>query len=65
MQNPAALVAQGFAQMAEPAVLLVHENERVRICHNVPIINSVRGSSFVHFDSLNGSAPSPTVIDGS
>jgi hypothetical protein len=50
--------------MAEPAILRVHENQRVRICHNIPIIDSVRGSSFVHLDSLNESASSPTVIDG-
>jgi hypothetical protein len=65
MQHPTPLVAERFAQMAEPAVLLVDENQRIRICHNIPIIDSVRRSSFVHLYSLNGSAFPPVVIGGS
>jgi hypothetical protein len=39
MQHPTTLVAQRFAQVPEPPILLVDENQRVRICHVVPIVS--------------------------
>jgi hypothetical protein len=51
--------------MAEPPVVLVHEDQGVRICHNIPIIDSVRGSGVVHLESLLGSAFPPAVLGGS
>ena len=53
MQDPAALMAHRFAQMAEPPVVLVHDNQRVRIWHNRPIVDSVRRFKFVHYLSLS------------
>src|SRR5579862_9578207 len=48
MQDTTSLVAQIFAQMAEPAVCLVHEDQSVRICHNPGLTGFICGSCFVH-----------------
>ena len=61
MQDTPAFVAQILAQMAEPAVRLVNQDQRIRICHNVGLIGTICGYSLRPYGGLDTRASSPTV----
>jgi hypothetical protein len=48
MQNTPTFVAQSFAQMAEPAVRLVNQDQGIRIRHNAAAIGTVYRYWFIH-----------------
>ena len=54
MQDTPAFVAQILAQMAEPAVRLVNQDQGIRICHNIGIIETIYVPKLIHIDNPTG-----------
>ena len=54
MQDAAALVACFLAQVPEPAVGLIDENQSIRICHNVSIIETIYVPELIHIEHPTG-----------
>jgi hypothetical protein len=52
-------MARLLAQMTEPAVGLVDQDQGVRICHNVGAIETIHVPELIHIDILSGPPTSP------
>jgi hypothetical protein len=54
MQDAAALVARFFAQATESAIGFIDQDQRIRICHNPIISETIHVSKLIHNDNSNG-----------
>jgi hypothetical protein len=51
MQDAAALVARFLAQVPESTVGFVDQDQTIRICHNVRIIETIYVPKFIHINN--------------
>jgi hypothetical protein len=65
VQNAATLVARFLAQLAESTVGLVDQDQGIRICHNVRIIETIHVPKFIHNNNPTGLLAPATSPDDS
>jgi hypothetical protein len=65
MQDAAALVARFFAQVTESTVGFVNQDQAVRICHNVNIIETIYVSRLIHTNNPTCLLSPTTSVDDS
>ena len=54
MQDAPAFVARFLAQMADSTVGFIHQDQGIRICHNVRTIETINVPKLIHFDNPTG-----------
>ena len=65
MQDAAALVARFLAQVAESTVGFVDQDQAIRICHNVSIIETIYVPKLIHINNPTGLLSPATCPDDS